>query len=183
MSFASRAASRERLHIFTINCDRLIERGCDLAGLRIIDRFVGAIEPGFRFSRLQIDMHYTPPGIRGEPRHLEGVIHLTKLHGSLDWRYEQQRLFRTALPFAADDNYPSTPLSPRQSLIIYPNAVKDVETAAYQYADLFRDFSAAICQPNSVLVTYGYGYGDDLRLYLVHPRGIANFAFSDQLSN
>jgi hypothetical protein len=161
MSFASPAASRERLHIFTINYDRLVERGCDLAGLRIIDRFIGAIEPEFRSSRLQIDMHYTPPGIRGELRHLEGIIHLTKLHGSLDWRYEQQRLFRTALPFTADDNHPSVPLSPRQSLIIYPNAVKDVETAAYPYADLFCDFSAASCQPNSVLVTYGYGYGDD----------------------
>jgi hypothetical protein len=109
MSFASRAASRERLHIFTINYDRLVERGCDLAGLRIIDRFIGTIEPEFRSSRLQIDMHYTPPGIRGELRHLEGIIHLTKLHGSLDWRYEQQRLFRTALPFTADDNHPVRP--------------------------------------------------------------------------
>jgi hypothetical protein len=68
MSFASRAASRERLHVFTTNYDRLIERGCDLAGLRMVDRFVGAIEPEFRSSRLQIDMHYMPPGVRGEPR-------------------------------------------------------------------------------------------------------------------
>lgn len=161
MSFASRAASRERLHIFTTNYDRLIERGCDLAGLRIIDRFVGAIEPEFRSSRLQIDMHYSPPGIRGEPRHLEGVVHFTKLHGSVDWRYEGKRLYRTSLPFGADDNHPAVPQRPRESLIIYPNAIKDVETGAYPYADLFRDFSAAICQPNSVLVTYGYGYGDD----------------------
>jgi hypothetical protein len=106
-------------------------------------------------------MHYTPPGIRGEPRHLEGVVHLTKLHGSLDWRYEQPRLYRTSLPFGADDTHPAVPASPRQSVMIYPNAIKDVETAAYPYADLFRDFSSAICQPNSVLVTYGYGYGDD----------------------
>jgi hypothetical protein len=161
MSFASRAASRERLHIFTTNYDRVIERGCDLAGLRIVDRFVGAIEPEFRSSRLRIDMHYTPPGIRGEPRHLEGVVHLTKLHGSLDWRYEQPRLYRTALPFGADNKHPVVPEDPHQSVIIYPNAVKDVETAAYPYADLFRDFSTAICQPNNVLVTYGYGYGDD----------------------
>lgn len=161
MSFASRAASRERLHVFTTNYDRLIERGCDLAGLRIVDRFVGAIEPEFRSSRLQVDMHYTPPGIRGEPRHLEGVVHLTKLHGSLDWRYERPRLYRTAIPFGADDTHPAVPESPRQSVMIYPNAAKDVETAAYPYADLFRDFSSAICQPNHVLVTYGYGYGDD----------------------
>lgn len=161
MSFASRAASRERLHIFTTNYDRLIERGCDYAGLRIIDRFVGALEPEFRSSRLHVDMHYTPPGVRGEPRHLEGVIHLTKLHGSLDWRYDKPRLYRTGLPFGADPGHPAVPANPRNSVLIYPNAVKDVETAAYPYADLFRDFSSSICQPNHVLVTYGYGFGDD----------------------
>lgn len=161
MSFASRTASRERLHIFTTNYDRLVERGCDHAGLRIIDRFVGALEPEFRSSRLHIDMHYMPPGVRGEPRHLEGVVHLTKLHGSLDWRYEKPRLFRTGLPFGADAAHPAIPTSPRDSVMIYPNAVKDVETASYPYADLFRDFSSSICQPNHVLVTYGYGFGDD----------------------
>ncbi len=161
MSFASRAASRERLHIFTTNYDRLIERGCDYAGLRIIDRFVGAIEPEFRASRLLIDLHYKPPGIRGEPRHLEGVIHLTKLHGSLDWRYAQRSLYRTGLPFGADADHPAVPETPRNSVVIYPNAVKDVETSSYPYADLFRDFSSAICQPNNVLVCYGFGFGDD----------------------
>lgn len=161
MSFASRAASRERLHIFTTNYDRLIEKGCDLAGLRIVDRFVGALEPEFRSSRLQVDMHYTPPGVRGEPRHLEGVAHLTKLHGSLDWRYEKPRLFRTGLPFGADGTHPAVQTIPGQSVMIYPNAIKDVETGMYPYADLFRDFSSMICQPNNVLVTYGYGFGDD----------------------
>ncbi len=41
--------------------------------------------PIFRSSRLNIDMHYNPPGIRGEPRYLEGVARFTKLHGSIDW--------------------------------------------------------------------------------------------------
>src|SRR5712664_2245177 len=67
MSFASRAASRERTHIFTTNYGRLIEKACDLTGLRIVDRFVGALEPEFRSSRLQIDLHYMSPGLRGEP--------------------------------------------------------------------------------------------------------------------
>jgi hypothetical protein len=82
LSFASRAASRERLHVFTTNYDRLIEHGCDFAGLRIIDRFVGALNPVFRASRVEVAIHYNPPGIRGEPRFMEGVIRLTKLHGS-----------------------------------------------------------------------------------------------------
>ena len=61
LSFASRAASRERLHVFTSNYDRLIEHGSDLAGLRIIDRFVGALNPVFRSSRIEVDVHYNPP--------------------------------------------------------------------------------------------------------------------------
>ena len=65
----------------------LIEYGVDLAGLHLLDRFVGCLEPIFRSSRLDIDMHYNPSGIRGEPRYLEGVVRLTKLHGSLDWVY------------------------------------------------------------------------------------------------
>lgn len=38
---------------------------------------------------------------------------------------------------------------------------KDRETAEYPYVELFRDFAAALCRPNSTLVTYGYSFGDD----------------------
>ena len=87
LSFASRAASRERLHLFTTNYDRLIEHGCDLAGFE--NRPLRwCFEPHFRASRVEVDVHYNPPGIRGEPRFMEGVVRLTKLHGSLDWFFE-----------------------------------------------------------------------------------------------
>lgn len=161
LSFASRAASRERLNIFTTNYDRLIEYACDLVGLRVIDRFVGGLSPVYRSSRIEIDMHYNPPGIRGEPRYLEGVVRLSKLHGSLDWKMESEGLRRIALPFGADSTHPGVPSSPLHSIMIYPNPAKDSETQNYPYADLFRDFSTGLCRPNSVLVTYGYGFGDD----------------------
>jgi hypothetical protein len=45
--------------------------------------------------------------------------------------------------------------------MIYPNPAKDVETTQYPYAELFRDFASATCRPNSAVVTYGYGFGDD----------------------
>lgn len=163
LSFASRSASRERLHVFTTNYDRLIEHGCDLAGLRVIDRFVGALTPVFRASRIEVDLHYNPPGIRGEPRFMEGVIRLTKLHGSLDWAYEntERRIFRKGIPFGASDDHTDLPHSPVDTVMIYPNPAKDVETTQYPYAELFRDFAAAICRPNAAVVTYGYGFGDD----------------------
>ena len=54
-------------------------------------------------------------------------------------------------------------------LMIYPNAAKDTETSAYPYVELFRDFAAAVCRPNSTLVTYGYGFGDE-QLFLKGDR-------------
>lgn len=163
LSFASRAASRERLHIFTTNYDRLIEHGCDIAGLRIIDRFVGALNPVFRSTRVEVDVHYNPPGIRGEPRYMEGVIRLTKLHGSLDWHFDpnERRIVRKGIPFGASSTHTDIPKNPVDTVMIYPNPAKDVETTQYPYAELFRDFATATCRPNSVIVSYGYGFGDD----------------------
>ena len=166
LPFANRAATRERTHIFTTNYDRLIEYASDLLGLRIIDRFTGTLAPVFRSSRLGVDLHYNPPGIRGEPRYLEGVVRLTKLHGSVDWRSSvgasgRHEVQRAPLPFGAADDHPSAPERASDQLLIYPNAAKDVETLEFPYADLFRDFAAAVCRPNAVVVTYGFGFGDD----------------------
>ncbi len=166
LPFASRATSRERAHVFTTNYDRLIEYASDFLGLRLIDRFVGSLAPVFHSSRLGIDLHYNPPGIRGEPRYLEGVVHLTKLHGSVDWQAAEgpsgrSEVQRVALPFGAPENHPGIPAQPGDQLLVYPNAAKDTETLEFPYAEMFRDFAAAVCQPNVVVVTYGYGFGDD----------------------
>ncbi len=166
MSFASRTGTRDRLHIFTTNYDRFIEAGSDAAGLRLLDRFVGSLAPVFRSSRLDLDMHYNPPGIRGEPRYLEGVARFTKLHGSLDWVEVDGSIRRIAVPFGAQDiklYLSAIGLSGAKAMqiMIYPNAAKDRETATYPYVELFRDFAAAVCQPNSTLVTFGYSFGDE----------------------
>lgn len=160
-SFVSRAATKERLHIFTTNYDRVIEFGLDEAGIWKIDRFVGTVSPRFRSSRLEVDLHYSPPGIRGEPRYLEGVVRLTKLHGSIDWIADGVDVGRVPVPFGCSTNLYRALIGDHSSLLVYPNPAKDVETSEYPYAELFRDFSAAVVRPESVLVTYGYGFGDD----------------------
>jgi hypothetical protein len=166
MSFASRTGTRDRLHVFTTNYDRLIEAGAEAAGLHLLGRFVGSLAPVFRSSRLDIDLHYNPPGIRGEPRYLEGVARFTKLHGSLDWVSEGRDIRRAALPFGARSIIPylngGLPGDRGQrQLMIYPNAAKDRETAAYPYVELFRDLASAACRPNHTLITFGYSFGDE----------------------
>lgn len=161
LSFSSRSASRECLNIFTTNYDRLVEFGADFAGLHVLDRFVGALEPIFRSSRLNIDMHYNPPGIRGEPRYLEGVVRLTKLHGSLDWKFKKGFVRKVGLPFGPVEHHPELAEDVANSVMIYPNSAKDRETSEYPYVELFRDYASAVCRPNSAVVTYGYGFGDE----------------------
>lgn len=166
MSFASRTGARDRLNIFTTNYDRLIEAGAELAGLHLLDRFLGKLMPIFRSSRLDLDMHYNPPGIRGEPRYLEGVARYTKLHGSVDWVQTGKDIRRLGLPFGATSvepylQAPGLSGASAHELMIYPNAAKDRETADYPYVELFRDLAAAVCRPNSTLVTYGYSFGDE----------------------
>ena len=104
-----------------------------------------------------MDIHYNPPGIRGEPRYLEGVARLTKLHGSVDWVQNKEEIRRIGLPFGAEDielylKVPGLDADDALKLIIYPNSAKDRETAEYPYVELFRDFAAAICRPNNTLV-------------------------------
>lgn len=159
LSFSTRTATRDRLNIFTTNYDRFIEFGLDEAGILTLDRFIGKLKPIMRFHRVDLDYHYNPPGIRGEPRYVEGVVRFTKLHGSLDWRFEEDRIVKIPLPFGAEvnDNFLNNPYD---KVVIYPNSAKAIETSFFPYSELFRDFSTAICRPNSVLVTYGYGFGD-----------------------
>jgi hypothetical protein len=155
-AFAGRAPTRDRAHIFTTNYDRVIEWGAEAAGLRMVDRFVGSLRPTFRSSRLEVDYHYSPPGSVRDPRHLDGVLRLSKLHGSLDWSWDEtdRQVVRTPAPFGQASDCDAG------NLLIFPNAAKDVETTLYPYADIFRDFAAATCRPHSVLVTYGYSFGD-----------------------
>ncbi len=159
LSFSARSATRDRLNIFTTNYDRFVEYGLDEAGILTLDRFIGKLKPIMRFHKIDLDYHYNPPGIRGEPRYVEGVVRYTKLHGSLDWQFEDGNIVKMPIPFGAevDKNYFNNPFD---KVVIYPNSSKAVETSFFPYSELFRDFSTAICRPNSVLVTYGYGFGD-----------------------
>lgn len=160
MPFASRPTQRDRLHLYTTNYDRVLEVAADRLGLRFLDRFVGSLEPRFSASRIDVDLHFAPPGVRGEPRLLDGVVRFAKLHGSVDWTAEPGKIARSPLPLGADEDHPMFPKEPSSTAVIYPNPAKDVETLAYPYSELFRDFAAAVCRPNNVLVTFGYGFGD-----------------------
>ena len=86
---------------------------------------------------------------------------------------KEDEIRRIGLPFGAEDispylNAPGLKGSNALKLMVYPNSAKDRETAEYPYVELFRDFAAAVCRPNSTLVTYGYGFGDEHINRVIH---------------
>jgi len=94
------------------------------------------------------------------------VARFTKLHGSVDWVQVGGDIRRIGLPFGAEEVLPYLKApglggASTHKLMIYPNAAKDRETSDYPYVELFRDLAAAVCRPNSTLVTYGYSFGDE----------------------
>lgn len=154
--FAARPPSRERLHVFTTNYDRVIELAADIAGLRLLDRFVGAIRPVLRTSRANLDYIWNPPGLRGEPRFVEGVARFTKLHGSIDWHDSGQEIARVPLGFGEANA--EIPFGER--MMVYPNSAKDRALREFPYSELFRDFASSVVRSQTALVTFGYGFGD-----------------------
>ncbi len=46
-------------------------------------------------------------------------------------------------------------------VVIYPSPLKYGQALALPYSELFRRFGNAIVQPQSVLFTIGYGFGDE----------------------
>jgi hypothetical protein len=86
-------------------------------------------------------------------------VQFSKLHGSLDWVSGGDIVKRIALPYGAEDI--NQYLDGAENILIYPNSAKDRETSEYPYVELFRDFAATVCRPNSTIVVYGYSFGDD----------------------
>lgn len=69
------------------------------------------------------------------------------MHGSINWIEKENNIVQT--PEGKDN------------VIIYPTILKHQETAQTPYSELFRELSIQLQKPNSTLVTFGYGFGDD----------------------
>ena len=147
-SFIDRPTNLPRAHVFTTNYDRLIEKVCSRYGIPLIDRFLGTHPPTYFPSTQNLDLVYARMSGAKDVHRMHGVARYTKLHGSLDWAATDRSIIRQEA------------LSSTKNILIYPRASKAIETTFFPYSELFRDFAGAIVQPNSVLVCYGYGFGD-----------------------
>lgn len=150
-----RSTTLPRTKVFTTNYDLLLERALDQLGVHYFDGFLGTVERTLRTESYHYDLYYPGETTEGRVSRVDRVLHLYKMHGSINWR----RRDTTALDVNIQHSAPSE--AEYGDVMIYPSPLKVSEMNGYPYSEMFRHFSSSIHQPQSVLLTIGYGFQDD----------------------
>lgn len=171
--FAKRAVDKPRVKVFTTNYDLCIEEAASRLGIVLVDGFSHSAEQRFNRDYFQHDVvRRQTSGTKSD--YIDGVFHLYKLHGSIDWR---RRADGVVIRSRASD----PGLKP---VLIYPRSTKYQEAFETPYLDMFAALQAALREPDTALLVAGFGFADDhisapiwsalesnlsLRLILVDP--------------
>jgi hypothetical protein len=162
-----------RMKLFTTNYDLCFERAAGKQGLVLLDGFSFTQPRHFdpRFFLYDIVRRPSTGDEVGNP--LEGVFHLYKLHGSVNWN-------RSA---SGDIEIESDP-KPGTACLIYPARGKYQQSYVQPHLELISQYLAALREPNTCLIVSGFGFNDDhlsepiiaaartnphLRLIIVNP--------------
>ena len=149
-----RSTTLPRAKIFTLNYDLLIERALDNLGVLYFDGFLGSINRTLRTESYHYDLYYPGETTEGRVTRVDRVLHLYKLHGSINWR----RRSTNALDVIINHGNPDE--EEYGDVMIYPSPLKATEMNGYPYSEMFRHFSAQIHQPQSALLVIGYRFQD-----------------------
>ena len=125
------------VEVFTTNYDYLFEIAFEHKVLPYYDGFTGSYHPFFHGESVE-DLAFLPNQTK-----------LWKLHGSLGWHYDDT--VKQVLRETADT----------KDILIYPSTLKYDQSRKQPYTALGDRFSNFIKQPDTVLITCGYSFGDD----------------------
>lgn len=132
-----RANRKHSIEIFTTNYDYLFELGLEEKNIPFYDGFTGSYKPFFNAASVE-DMGFIPKQTK-----------LWKIHGSLGWHYdsEAKKICRKE--------------SDSEEMLIYPSTLKYSESKKQPYTALIDRLTNFLKQPDTVLITCGYSFGDE----------------------
>lgn len=158
----TRPLNLRRTNLFTLNYDCLVEKAADANGVIMLDGFVGTAQRVFRPESYDHDLYFPGDTTEGRVHRLDRVIHLYKLHGSINWVSEKPTWDN---PYGV--SFQAQPAEGSR-ILVYPTPAKYGETLGMPYAELFRRFAASVVRPQSTLVVIGYGFGDPHVNTIIH---------------
>lgn len=143
---ARRRLRAPRLKLFTLNYDLCFETAAADLGITLIDGFSFAVprlfDPRFftydlvRRSRARDESH----------DFVEGVVQIMKLHGSVNWDNTPRGIIQGT--------------NPKKPCLVYPASAKYEQSYSQPYLELMAQFQWALREPNTALVTVGFGFND-----------------------
>ncbi|TLS35298.1 SIR2 family protein [Pseudalkalibacillus caeni] len=143
--------SHSRVKIFTTNYDTLFEQALQQEEYILVDGF--SYETPRKFNSRYFDYDFIVRGenkIIDEPEFVDKVVHLFKIHGSIDW---QKNDYGDVIKSqgANEQNLP---------LMIYPRRAKFEQSYENPYFDLFSRFQLELRKNNTLLIVIGFSFAD-----------------------
>ncbi len=162
-----------RLKLFTTNYDLCFETAAGKQGLVVLDGFSFTQPRQFdpRFFLYDIVRRPSTGDEVGTP--LEGVFHIYKLHGSVNWSRKGENEIEVEQKPTADS-----------ACLIYPAKGKYQQSYVQPHLELVSQYFSVLREPNTCLIVAGFGFNDDhlsepilaavrtnphLRLIIVNP--------------
>ncbi|WP_254992632.1 SIR2 family protein [Cyanobium sp. Cruz CV11-17] len=139
-----------RLKLFTTNYDLCFETAAGKQGLVVLDGFSFSQPRQFdpRFFLYDIVRRPATGDEIGTP--LEGVFHMYKLHGSVNWS-------RNPVEEIVVEQNPS----PESACLIYPAKGKYQQSYVQPHLELISQYFSVLREPNTCLIVIGFGFNDD----------------------
>lgn len=139
-----------RLKLFTTNYDLCFETAAGKQGLVVLDGFSFTQPRQFdpRFFLYDIVRRPTTGDEIGTP--LEGVFHMYKLHGSVDWSRKADN------EIVVEQNP-----TPDSACLIYPAKGKYQQSYVQPHLELISQYFSVLREPNTCLIVIGFGFNDD----------------------
>ena len=143
---ARRSTRLPRMKLFTTNYDLVFEAAAASTGFIAVDGFSHTWPPLFDGANFDYDFVRRDDEREG-PEYIPNVFHLYKIHGSVDWVQDGERILRNG-----DSKTP---------LIIYPRNSKFESSYSPPFLEMMSRLQVALRAPNTGVLVVGFGFNDD----------------------
>ena len=134
-----------RPKIFTLNYDLSIEQSSSKIGVTLFDGF--SFSYPFRFNPTYFDYDLIKKD-DGDSRPASNVLHLYKIHGSLNWQHKGGDIIKKDDALA-------------EPLLIFPTKDKFEHSYAQPFIEMITRFKDNLRKKSTTLVVVGYSCGDE----------------------
>jgi hypothetical protein len=156
----ARRATLPRAKLFTTNYDLVIEKALDQLGYPYVDGFSGTVDRRLNLPFYGLDNHRVDTLSQQVIERTDTSFYVYKVHGSLNWRVDTAAAVHDGIDSVQVRQVHTVPGEGDDTALIYPTASKEGDTLAYPYSDLLRLLSGTLQQPDTAVLSLGYGFKD-----------------------